>query len=206
MPARRPRPLTHARQLVVEGRTPVIFFEALLRSLGRTDDFQLQDFGPVQDLRTFLKSLRRLRGFTRQVTSLGIVRDAEADAANAYRSVRDALAAVKLPVPPTPGVLAPGPPRVAVFLFPDCASAGMLEDLCWQAVTGDPASPCVDEYFACLQRRGVPSPGNLAKARVQAFLSSRPRPGLLLGQAASAGYFPWAHTAFGPLTQFLQAL
>ena len=205
MPPLQPQALTHARQLAVEERAPERFFAAFLQHLGLAGTFQLQNFGPIQDLRPFLQGLRRKRGFTRQVTSLGIVRDAEGSADNAFRSVCDALAAARLPVPAAPAVLAQGQPRVAVFLLPDCAGEGMLEDLCWQAVSADAARVCVEEYFACLQRQGL-TVSNPAKARVQAFLASRPKPGLLLGEAASKGYFPWDLSAFAALKQFLHAL
>jgi hypothetical protein len=205
MPAPIPAPLREAKQLVVEGKTAEIFFTALLAHLGLFN-IQVHDFGPIQDLRRFLKALRRKPHFMSMVDSLGIARDAETDAGNAFRSVCDALQATRLLVPPQPGLVVPGRPAVGVFLFPDCTKSGMLEDLCWDAVSGDPAFPCVDEFFTCLQRQGVAAPGNLAKARIQAFLASRQKSGLLLGQAAHARYFPWDSPAFLPLIQFLQAL
>ena len=90
--------------------------------------------------------------------------------------------------------------------LPDCANPGMLETLCLEAVGDDPAVPCVQQYLACLEQRGLDPPGNLHKARLHAFLASRPRPQLLLGQAAHAGYWPWSSPAFDLVKEFLRAL
>ena len=96
-----------------------------------------------------------------------------------------------------------GIPSVSVYILPDCNRPGMLEDLCLDAVAGDLALPCVDDYLSCLQRQGIPDPTPQAKAKLQAFLASRDSPGLLLGEAADKGYFPWSQSAFDALKQFL---
>ncbi len=82
----------------------------------------------------------------------------------------------------------------------------MLEDLCLAAVQADPATPCVDAYFTCLQTQTGKLPNNLAKARAHVWLASRPEPDRRLGEAAQSGYWPWADPAFDPLRQFLLAL
>jgi hypothetical protein len=82
----------------------------------------------------------------------------------------------------------------------------MLETLCLQSVTDDPAVQCVDDFFRCLEREGLKSPTNLAKARAHVFLASRPRPDLLVGQAAHAGYWRWDHAVFDQLKEFLRSL
>jgi hypothetical protein len=82
----------------------------------------------------------------------------------------------------------------------------MLETLCLDAVADDPCAPCVDRFFDCIQERGVALPTKMAKARLQAFLASRPEPGLLLGQASQKGYWPWDRPALQPLLHFLRDL
>jgi hypothetical protein len=205
MPAMLPRPILHAKQLLVEGRSPELFCEALVQWLNLAD-VQLQNFGGITDLPGFLRVLRNEPGFAMQVASLGIIRDAEANSTGAFQSVCSALRGASLPEPPQPLAVAPGPPAVSVFILPDCSGADMLEDLCLQALSGDLAMPCVDEFFACLQRQAVPLPTVMPKALLQAFLASRPRSDMQLGRAAQAGYFPWACPVFDMLKQFLQAL
>ncbi|MFL5241496.1 MAG: DUF3226 domain-containing protein [Gemmataceae bacterium] len=199
-----PAPITirAPRQLLVEGKSPELFIGAMLPSIGLSD-IQIHDFGGIGDLRTFLKLLKNDPGFGTQVMALGIIRDAEGSSSSAHQSVCSALKAAGLPEPPKPLFSCGGKPRVSAFFFPDCASPGMLEDLCLQAVAKDPAINCVDDYFDCLRKQSVASPTPLAKARLQAFLASRSRPNLQLGQAAAASYFPWQDPAFDLLKHFL---
>jgi hypothetical protein len=134
------------------------------------------------------------------------VRDAETNASSAFQSVCQALRKAGLNAPAKPLAVAEGRPKVSVFILPDCHGSGELESLCLEAVRSDTAMPCVDEYFQCLNKRGVPVPENLPKARLHTFLASRRKPDLLVGEAAHAGYFPWDSPAFDRLKEFLRAL
>ena len=87
--------------------------------------------------------------------SIGIMRDAETNRTGAFQSVCSAIRGAGLAEPPQVLTVAAGPPQVGVFILPDCANDGMLEDLCLQAVASDTAVPCVDECFACLQRQAI---------------------------------------------------
>lgn len=200
-----PRPITRSRQLVVEGRDAEVFFDALLKHMGLTD-VQVQDFGGVDDLRGFLKAFRIAPGFAQEVTSLGIVRDAETDPVAAFQSVCSALEGANLAVPEQAMVPAGHSPRVNVFILPDATTPGMLETICLRAVDDDPAIECIAQYFECVEQRAGSLPDNMHKARVQAFLASRPRPGLLLGQAAHASYWRLNSPAFDHVRRFVQGL
>jgi len=127
---------------------------------------------------------------------------------SAIAAVRDALRDADFAVPPQPLVQAGAPPdpRVSFLILPDGVQSGKLETVCLESVAADLAMPCVDQYFACLQTAGFAVPTNVEKARVQAFLASRPASGLLLGQAAQAGFWPFAHAAFNRLRQLILAL
>lgn len=210
------KPITLSRLLLVEGQSAFQFFKALLKQLSLLDEIEIRNYGGISDLPSYLKTLPAIDGFP-GVTSLGIVRDAEADAGAAFASVREALAKAQsgamrdpqLPgwsIPAQPVLRTPAVPSVSVFILPDCVNPGMLETLCLVSLEQDPAKLCVDDYFTCLSDRGVSPPGNLAKARLHALLSSRPNPECLLGQAAHAGYFPWSSPVFNTIKQFLMAL
>ena len=83
----------------------------------------------------------------------------------------------------------------------------MLEDLCLAAVADDPAIQCVDEYFICLDQQGISQKEIvIAKARLHAFLASRERPGLRLGEAAEKNDIPLDNPVFEPVTKFLRQL
>ena len=200
-----PRPIARPRVLIVEGRDAERFFHAMLVQMGLRDDFDILDWRSVGDWRHYAATLRRTPGF-RDVTALGFVRDAEASAESAFQSVCGLVRDVALSVPPAPMAVADGNPRVSVYILPDCREPGMLETLCLRSLGDDPVLRCVDEYLACVVNAGAHPPRHPAKARLHAFLASREKPDLLLGEAAQAGYFPWHSPAFDPLKRFLLAL
>lgn len=202
MPA--PRQITSPKQLVVEGKDAVGFFEAFLQRHG-FHEFQIQDFGGVNELGSFLKALQVASDFDSQNATLAVIRDSESDHIAAFQSACSALVNAGLPVPRTPEVIEAGPPRVGVFLLPDPQSSGMLETLCNRAAAGDPLWPCVDQFLDCVRRTGS-CPSNLDKARFHAFLATRPRPGLPIALAAKAGYISLQSNEFQRLRSFLASL
>ena len=190
--------------LVVEGKEEELFFGALIKHLG-LQGIQIMPIGGKEQLRRNLKALVLSPGFS-EITSLGIVRDANADPVAAFQSVRDALRAVGLPAPEHPLVPVGDSPQVAVMILPEQGVAGMLEDLCLRSVMQDPAMYCVEQYFECLRRKRLSLPSNISKAKVQVFLASRHRAGLRLGEAAEAGYWPWDAETFQQVKTFLQLI
>lgn len=196
--------ITKAKQLLVEGNDQVYFFGTLLENLG-TQDIQIQNFGGITELQGFLKALRRARTFER-VTSLGIIRDAETDAASAFQSVSSSLRGADLPVPAQVIQSFGNDPMVSVFILPDTESPGMLETICLRSVEEDPVMDCIEQYFSCLEEQSVSLPNNMDKARVLAFLASRRKTVGLLGLAAKKGYWPFDSAVFEDIKQFLNAL
>ena len=87
----------------------------------------------------------------------------------------------------------------------------MLEDLCLSAITTDPVNLCLDGLWQCLESQlpdGRRSHTREAapKARIHAWLATRPIPDLRLGEAALNGDVDFNHAAFDGLNQFLNAL
>jgi hypothetical protein len=153
-----PGPVSLAKLLLVEGDTPLHFFEALLRHLGLQNEMEIRNYHGIRDLRTYLLDLASSEAFRRLVTSVGIVRDAEDKPATAARqSVTDAMAAAGLTPARVP------PIRTSLFILPDNINPGMLETLCMQAVRSEAglagANACVEQFFACLGQSQVPLPG-----------------------------------------------
>lgn len=161
--------ITKPNVLVVEGREEELFFGALVNRLG-LQNIQIVPLGGKEQLRRNLKALVVSPRFA-DVTSLGIVRDANADPSAAFQSVRDALLAVNLPPPEHPLAPVGHSPRVTVIILPEASVPGMLEDLCLRAIAQDPAMLCVEQYFQCLQQQGISLPDNVSKAKVQVFLA-----------------------------------
>lgn len=193
------------RQLVVEGRDAEEFFKALLRDMGLAE-IQVQNFGGKDELPRFLDALKRMSGFIKQVISMGVVRDADNNPGDAFQSACGALSRAGLAVPNKAEEFKGNSPKVSVLILPNAEESGMLETLCLQSVKNDPVMQCIDEYFDCISQKLMDLPNNMYKAKAQAFLASRARPGLLLGQAANAGYWPWDHPVFDHVKRFLRTL
>jgi hypothetical protein len=197
--------IDQTKQLVVEGDDAVRFFKALLKHVG-LGGIQVHNFGGISELAAFLKALRDTRGFRETVASVGIVRDADNDSDSAFESAQGAVRGAGWDVPQQPMVSAGQDPKVAILILPGAGRPGMLEDLLLEAVGTDPVMGCVDEYFRCVAQSAESSPRLMAKARAHAFLASRQRPQLRVGEAAEAGYWRLDSAAYNHVREFLRGL
>ena len=199
--------ITAPKLLLVEGRDEVRLFGALARNIG-LDDVQIRDYGGRNGLRRLLANIWRVPGY-QDVESLGIVMDADDSAASAGERVRSALSAASLPVPDAP-LQSTGSesPKTCYLILPPDAENGALEDVCLASVAEDPAMNCVEDYFDCVERTpsGGPRANWTSKARVHAFLSSRERPDLRLGEAAERGVWRFGAPAFDSLKTVLRMI
>lgn len=164
-------PITDPRLLLVEGNDEVSLFSALIKRLGLTD-IDIRAFGGVEKFRAHARTLPTISGFG-VVKSIGVVRDADQDAGSAFQSVCDSLRAAGLPAPDAPLQPAGHDLQVRVLIVPANAPVGMMEDVCLASVAHDPAMGCVESFIDCLTHEAGSIPGNIAKARVRAFLTSR---------------------------------
>lgn len=198
--------LTRPKILIGEGQDEEVFFGALLEHL-RIDDVQVAQCAGKDAMAKFLKVLPKLDGFG-DVVSIGVTRDADDDASQAFRSVCTSLSAANLPVPSAPGVAVGEALRASVLILPGAGRTGMLEDLCLAAVAAQPGFACIDEYLACVQGRAgrLHDARGLPKARARVWLASHDPPDLAVGLAARKGFWPWTAPEFGELKRFVQAL
>lgn len=192
--------------LVVEGTDDARLFKALMRHIG-VSGIQVLNVEGKDNIKKMLKVIPSSPGYSK-VSSIGVVRDADANADSALQSVRDALRDANLPVPDAPLSLAGDDLRVAVLIAPHGKSSGAIEDVCLESVAWDAAMGCVRDYLNCIKDSVAEAeqPNNLPKAEAQAFLASRERPGLRLGEAAEAGYWDFDHIAFEPFKRLLGML
>lgn len=199
--------ITATRLLIVEGQDDRRFFEALLKQHG-IPGFQVLQIAGASNLSRRLDALRSAEEFA-TVTALGIVFDADDSHQGTFSSICRSLSGARLPVPPQPQQLSSGRPQVSVMIVPpdEIESGRMLEDLCLEAVADDPAMRCVDEYFSCLEDQSISQRESaIPKARLHAFLASRERPGLRLGEAAEKNDIPLDSPVFEPVVNFLRQL
>ena len=189
-------------QLLVEGKAQQNFFEALIRHLWLHNAPQIQNYGGVDELRGFLKAFANSSDFA-SVTRMGIVRDAEDSAESARQSVNDSLRNAGLPAP---GDAEGHAPAVYVLILPDGEGSGMLETLLCQTFANDPVNDCIDEFFDCARAHLDVEFRRPEKARAQAFLATRPSPGVSVGVAAKKNYWCLDHEAFSGVRAFLTEL
>jgi hypothetical protein len=190
---------------LVEGWHEYKLIPALIRDRALPIEVDVFCYKGKDNLRPFLTGFVKAPGFA-ELQGLAILRDADANAAGAFNSVRDTLAHLKLPVPPAAQAVAAGPPRVVILILPGGGLNGMVEDMLLASVGGDAALPCVDAFLGCVGAAGVPGPANASKARAHAFLAAKPNSGLRLDLAALEGYFVLTNPALDPIQQALEAI
>jgi hypothetical protein len=199
------RSIRASAQLLVEGKTPELFFQAFVKELKLEGQVEVRTFGGINSLKTWLDVFSQRADFKEKVTRLAIIRDAEhRPASEAYESVCGVVRSV-LPVTPAPmGEFSGDPLAVGIFILPDCSRSGMLESLCLEAWEGEqPADRCTREFGSCL---GVGDSFKTTKQRLAAHLVARNVVDPQLGRAAQQGVIPWDHSTFAPLTSFLRDL
>ena len=199
--------INRAKQVLVEGHDEERMFGSIAKHMD-IFDIDVNGYGGYPKLRRFLKTFKALSGFGR-VTSLAIVADANSSRTNREEGIRNTLRALDLPVPSSPLELATDRNLKVVYLIvPHSQECGMIENVCLESVTDDPAIECVERYFDCISQTDLPGPKQvrMSKARVHAFLASRERPELRLGEASEKGVWPFETEAFRPLRQLLRML
>ncbi len=186
--------ITKTVLLIGEGRDEECFFSALVKHLGLDGRIQVAEYGGKNNLKGFLSALAVFPN----LRSIGITRDADNDYLAALASVKSAISNAKLP-----DLI-----RVSSYILPEPNECGALEAVILNAACSTPTWPCVEAFATCVSER-IDSPFSTtdhAKHQLQAWLSTLSRPGLRLGEAASAGDIPFAHPAFQPLTAFIRSL
>ncbi len=204
IPQEKPIEINKPYVLIVEGRDEGFFFRSLTKTIN-LNNIQILPIGGKTKLREHLKALVRASGFP-NINSLAITRDADTDPNSAFQSVCAALRDAGLPVPQAPLISIGQKPKITVMILPAAGESGMLEDLCLRSVSQEPEMLCVEQYFNCLQEKVSTPPTNMSKARIHAFLASKPEADKRLGEASEAGYWPFQNPAFDQVKKFLQQI
>lgn len=169
--------------------------------------------------RRYVRRLRTRTGFE-LLRAFAIVRDADTDAGTKFSHACSLLRDFRYPIPAAPLQIASGPlpalessaigsvGSTGIMVLPIGRTRGALEDLCLEAIRGDPSLTCVDEFLDCVaSNAAITWPEQYrSKARLNAWLASRGDPRHRLRDAISAGMLPLEHAAFGPIKQFLRDL
>ena len=195
------------KQVIVEGNDEIRVFESLSKHLN-IHDLEVRHYGGSPKLRQFLKTFRSSSEFD-LVRSLAIVADANSNRNGREQRIQGALSNAGLPVPPRPlESVSNGDLKVAYLVVPHNVEGTMIEDVCLDSVKTDPVMECIDRYFECISQTNTQGPREvwMSKARVHAFLASRDRPDLRLGEAAEKGLWTFDTDAFLPLKDLMSIL
>lgn len=201
------RKIKQPKQVIVEGNDEIRVFESLSKHLN-IYDLEVRHYGGSPKLRQFLKTFRSSSEFD-LVRSLAIVADANSNRNGREQRIQGALSNAGLPVPPRPlESVSNDDLKVAYLVVPHNVEGTMIEDVCLDSVKTDPAMECVDLYFECVSQADIQGPREvwMSKARAHAFLASRDRPDLRLGEAAEKGLWTFDTDAFLPLKDLLSIL
>lgn len=189
--------------IAVEGSDEVNFFNALLKYTGITD-IDVCEVGGKQQFKNKLPALVRRSGFT-DVEVLVIIRDADNDAAAAFKSIKNILKKERLKSPIQANQFSEGIPRIGIFIMPGNSDTGMLEDLCLKTVKHHPAMGCVESFIGCVAKLEN-LPNNIAKAKAQAFLAAMPELANSVGVGAQKGYWNFNSEELTDLKSFIDNL
>lgn len=199
--------ITKTKLLLVEGKDEVNFFQALLRKKNKFNEVQIIEVGGKEKFKQELPAVLLMRGFTENVNSIAIVRDADTDYQAAFQSAKALVEKHGLVSPNTPGTFKISEEmKTGIYIMPGDSENGMLEDLCLRTQIDHPLMQCVETFFQCVAGKEVAQPKNLAKAKSLAFLSVMPEISNSVGLAAQKGYWELDHDALTTLNQFIEDL
>ena len=199
--------------LLAEGTDAHRFLIYACRAYEKSD-VQVIDFGGINDLSLFLKTLVELGDFSK-IKTLVVARDAETCVTSAIDSVKRSLENIGLPTPARPFEwCSNNTAKTAFILFPGPDGSGQcqpgtLEHLCLQTVATDPLLKCVEDFMQCAQ--GIQQNNDRIshpwKSRLYAYLAGKDgHAGKRLSQAAKDEVFPWDHSAIEPFKRIIQAM
>ena len=195
------------RLLLVEGRDEVNLFRALIcHCFVDKPDIQVIDAGGKDKFSRNLKAIRTaaLAGSTLRV--IGVIRDADENARQAFESVCDSVRSVNYGPPANHSEFSSNSPAIGIFIVPDGAEPGAIETLCRRSRQGDDTATCVDEYLKCLEERSAMCSRNVDKSFAHAYLAAMSDPVARVGEGALQGAWDFASPAFAALSQFLRQL
>lgn len=167
---------TAARLLVVEGVNDKHVVRQIARRERGVGDFEIADVGGIEPLLSGLESRVNMP----ERIALGIVADADDDPNARWRSIRNRMPAhITLPErPASGGVIVAGQPRVGVWLMPNNADPGELEDFIRRMLPpNDSVWPLAEQYI-----RSIPASdrqfasGKTLRAQLYAWLATRRDP------------------------------
>lgn len=193
--------------LLVEGRDEFNLFKRLIEScFSYTPGVQIMDIGGKTTLGRSLKTIRTAALSRPSLRSIGIVRDADTDAADSFKSVCDSVRQAGYAPPTAHADFSDASPSIGIFIVPDGNEPGAIETICRRSVQDDEAARCVDAYMECLETHNALKSNNPDKTFTHAYLAATSDPVARVGEGALQGAWNFQSPAFANLRTFIHDL
>ncbi len=199
--------ITAKKLILAEGRDAELFLVWAGRHFRPEKDFQVMDFGGINELTNFLKLLVNDESYD-NVETIVVARDAETDAKAATDSIRHSMEQAKMPVPEKPfEYIRNATVKTAFMIFPGPEhKKGRLEDLCLSTIENDPLLKCVDDYLECAKAKGEQLT-RMHKSKLHCFLAGKKDyAGLPIGRASHKKAWDFDHSALEPFKRIIQEM
>ena len=205
-----------SRLLLVEGNDEYWFFIQLLQDMGvnqnpQSLDVQVVDIEGRTKFASSLSLLIKRPDFS-QVHTVGFVRDAEENPAkSSYTSMASAIKKYlpAFPIPKIGTVAKAGGVACGIFIMPNNADAGMLEDMCLKSVATQPLCVYVDSYvnsaFSLLSATDQKK-YNAHKAKVQTYLAGQVEIVNSIANAAKKHIWDFSSPVFAEIINFVRMI
>ena len=171
--------LPEPRVLLVEGQNDKHVVLQICRRFPETPDFLIRDRDNLEQLLESIGAEIAAPG----LLTLGIMVDADTDPAARWDAISHRLSAAGLALPRVPqsgGAIidTPGQPRAGIWIMPDNAAAGELEDFVARMIPPqDPVWPRAQEYINRIPQSDRKfSQNKRTRAQVHAWLATREQP------------------------------
>lgn len=199
-----PKKITVPKLVLAEGKDMLFFLIWACRTYRQEEDFEVMDYGGINELSNFLRVLPQIEGYD-TVSTLIVARDAECNSDSAFASIQNAMTRAGMPT-----VIAPfeyteeAGLRAAVLIFPGPGcEAGTLEDLCLSTVESDPIMLCVEQFVECVSVENGVLP-RVHKNKLHCFLSGKDKyVGSKVGQASYMGAWDPTHKRLDPFKRII---
>lgn len=195
--------VTKKKVLAVEGKDECEFFEALLNDMD-ISECQIYDIGGKDKFKSKIPAFIRFSHLHFEIVEVfAIIRDADDNPEGAFESIKNIVKKAGLEPSSTVNTFGDGKPKVGIFIMPGGSETGMLEDLCLETVKNKPVMKHVDHYIDCVKIMDE-IPKNIAKAKAQVYLASKPDIVCRVGHGAKKNYWDFTSSTLGGLKTFLE--
>jgi hypothetical protein len=205
----RKRSIEQPVAIAVEGLDYFYTLLSQIKDAPDLQDVQLWDFMELGKgkLSRWLSLFKTMEGFEDRIRAIGVIRDAEDDAAGMAESIKSALGNNGFSIPDEPMSVTSGRPAVGFLLIPHGADSGCLEHAILQAASPDLPMQCVEQYLDCVEN-GSRNPNSnwRAKLKVHALIAAGTNPAWTLGQSVGAGLWDMKHVAVRVMVDFIRKL